>query len=225
MSRTTTYLVNMILKARTSRGYLKVCFSPVSVALLLNPSYQIWPPIAAVEVLAESSDSITDPEVFDVYRSILKHSDSVPGHVMSKLLDSILSGLQSHAEITIRDIDQEEQQVYMAHKGPMERFSFLLQWFVTAAEKVKVEEGDEAASVPPPKAKRGRGGKAATGRGTRAALGKKSDSWTWSDQIPNVLNAIGKILKKLQVPRIWTTSSSKDNFIKYVGSSGSSIVL
>ncbi|KAG9221591.1 hypothetical protein CCMSSC00406_0007230 [Pleurotus cornucopiae] len=168
---------------------------------------------AAVEVLAESSDSITDPEVFDVYRSILKHSDSVPGHVMSKLLDSILSGLQSHAEITIRDIDQEEQQVYMAHKGPMERFSFLLQWFVTAAEKVKVEEGDEAASVPPPKAKRGRGGKAATGRGTRAALGKKSDSWTWSDQIPNVLNAIGKILKKLQVPRIWTTSSSKDNFI------------
>ncbi|KAJ8693502.1 condensin complex non-SMC subunit Cnd1 [Pleurotus ostreatus] len=168
---------------------------------------------AAVEVLAESSDSITDPEVFDVYRSILKHSDSVPGHVMSKLLDSILSGLQSHAEITIRDIDQEEQQVYMVHKGPMERFSFLLQWFVTAAEKVKVEEGDEAASVPPPKAKRARGGKAATGRGTRAALGKKSDSWTWSDQIPNVLNAIGKILKKLQVPRIWTTSSSKDNFI------------
>ncbi|KAF4564796.1 Condensin complex subunit [Pleurotus pulmonarius] len=168
---------------------------------------------AAVEVLAESSDSIADPEVFDVYRSILKHSDSVPGHVMSKLLDSILSGLQSHAEITIRDIDQEEQQVYMAHKGPMERFSFLLQWFVTAAEKVKVEDGDDATSAPPPKAKRGRGGKAATGRGTRAGAGKKSDSWTWSDQIPNVLNVIGKILKKLQVPRIWTTSSSKDNFI------------
>ena len=47
-----------------------------------------------------------------------------------------------------------DQQSYMAHKTPLE----LLQWFVTAAEKVKATEDGDA---PPPaaatKGRRGRG--------------------------------------------------------------------
>ncbi|GLB42214.1 putative regulatory subunit of the condensin complex, a complex required for conversion of interphase chromatin into mitotic-like condense chromosomes [Lyophyllum shimeji] len=81
---------------------------------------------AAVEAVAESSCAITDPEVFDVYRSLLKHSNALPGSLMSKLLDSISSGLQAELEATTRDVEQGDQQGYMSHKLPLELFGFLL---------------------------------------------------------------------------------------------------
>ena len=175
----------------------------------------LCPSAAAVEVVAESSSSITDGEIFDVYRSILKHAGTVPGSVMSKLLDSVSSGLQAELEATLRDIDTGNQQVYMEHKTPLEMYAFLLSWFVTAAESVKTpEEGDA-----PPLAKgrgRGRGGKAAaTKAGGRAGAKKGEATWTWQDQMTPTLLLIGKVLQKLQSQRIWTASAEKDTFIKY----------
>src|SRR5882757_6291249 len=120
---------------------------------------------AAVEAVAESSDAIQDPEVFDAYQSLLKHSDVVPGSIMSKLLDSISSGLAVELEATNRDIETGDQKKYMAHKTPLEMYAFLLHWFVTAAEKVKASDEEDSPPAPAPKAKKGRGGKAAIGRG------------------------------------------------------------
>ncbi|KAJ7116325.1 non-SMC mitotic condensation complex subunit 1-domain-containing protein [Mycena epipterygia] len=169
------------------------------------------PPVCAVEAVAESSDAIADPDVFDVYRSLLKYSDAVPGATMSKLLDSLSSGLQAELDATVRDLDQEAPQVYLTHKGPLEMYAFLLQWFVTAAEKVKQADGDGPAT-PAPKARKARGGKtAATGRTARTANSKKSE-WTWIDQIPTTLNLISKVLR-LSTQRIWTTTAEKDTFI------------
>ncbi|KAJ6612245.1 non-SMC mitotic condensation complex subunit 1-domain-containing protein [Mycena sp. CBHHK59/15] len=165
----------------------------------------------AVEAVADSSDAIRDAEVFDVYRSLLKYSDAVPGATMSKLLDSLSSGLQAELEATVRDIEHEAPQVYMVHKLPLEMYAFLLQWFVTAAEKVKQADGDEPAT-PAPKARRGRGGKAtAAGRSARTATSKKAE-WTWIDQIPTTLNLISKVLR-LSTQRVWTTTAEKDTFI------------
>jgi condensin complex subunit 1 len=168
-------------------------------------------------VVAESSDAITDPEVFDVYRSLLKYSDAVPGPIMSKLLDSISSGLQAQLEATMRDVEQEDQQTYMAHKMPLEMYAFLLQWFVTAAEKVKMSEDEEAApATPAPKSRKGRGAKAGSGRATtRVAAAKKNGTWTWIDQIPGTLNLISKVLR-LKTQRIWTTTADRDTFITCV---------
>ncbi|KAJ7510292.1 non-SMC mitotic condensation complex subunit 1-domain-containing protein [Mycena galericulata] len=163
----------------------------------------------AVEAVAESSDAIGDPQVFDVYRSLLKYSDAVPGATMSKLLDSLSSGLQAELDATVRDLDQEAPQVYLVHKVPLEMYAFLLQWFVSAAEKVKKVDGDGPAT-PAPKARKPRGGKtAAAGRSARTT--KKSE-WTWSDQIPATLNLISKVLR-LSTQRIWTTTAEKDTFI------------
>ncbi|KAJ7756752.1 non-SMC mitotic condensation complex subunit 1-domain-containing protein [Mycena maculata] len=163
----------------------------------------------AVEAVAESSDAIGDAEVFDVYRSLLKHSDAVPGPTMTKLLDSITSGLQTELDATMRDLEQEAPQVYLAHKTPLEMYAFLLQWFVTAAEKVKQNDGDGPAT-PAPKSRKPRGGKAAApGRSARST--KKSE-WTWSDQIPATLNLISKVLR-LSTQRIWTTTAERDTFI------------
>ncbi|PPQ81973.1 hypothetical protein CVT25_014624 [Psilocybe cyanescens] len=165
---------------------------------------------AAVEAIAESSDAIRDAEIFDAYRSLLKHSDSVPGPVMSKLLDSISSALQAELEATQRDTESGDPQVYMGHKMPLEMYAFLLYWFVIAAEKVKASEEVEG---PPAKGRKGKGGKAAT----RTAASKKTDTvWTWKDQIIPTLSLISKILRNLQTQRIWTTTAERDTFINCI---------
>lgn len=170
---------------------------------------------AAVEAVADSSDAIQDPEVFDAYQSLLKHSDMVPGSIMSKLLDSISSGLLAELEATMRDIETGDPKTYMAHKTPLEMYAFLLHWFVTAAEKVKASDDKDVPLAPAPKARKGRGGKAATGRGTGRSAAKKNETWTWQEQIPPTLALISKVLR-LQSQRIWTTTAERDTFMKYV---------
>jgi condensin complex subunit 1 len=187
-----------------------------------------------VEVVAESSDSITNPEVFDVFRSVLKYSSSVPGSVMNKVLDSISSGLQGELEGTIRDVESGDQAAYMAHKLPLELYAFLLQWFVTAAERVKAQDEDgPAVPVPAPiatgKGRKGRGRSGKTGSrvtggatsGSSAAKAKASvaafrgeERWTWEEQIPPTLGLISRILVKLQTQRIWTTSAEREAFVR-----------
>lgn len=166
----------------------------------------------AVEAVAESSEAIMVPQVFDIYRSILKYSDVVPGGVMSKLLDSISSGLLAQVDATLRDVEQEDQQTYMAHKTPLEMYAFLLQWFVSAAEKVKGSAEEDAQPVAPTKSRRGRGGKAG---GTGRSAKKTNESWTWIDQIPPTLALIGKVLR-LKTHRIWSTTAERDTFITCV---------
>jgi condensin complex subunit 1 len=143
---------------------------------------------------------------------------------MSKLLDSITSGLLSQTEATIRDLEHEDQQTFMAHKTPLEMYAFLLQWFVSAAEKVKSGAGeDDSGHVAPQKSRRGKGGKA-TGM-PRGATGKKGDSsWTWMDQIPALLALIGKVLR-LKTHRIWSTTAERDTFITYVTPINRSLIL
>ena len=165
--------------------------------------------------MAESSDAIQDPEVFDAYQSLLKYSDMVPGSIMSKLLDSISSGLLAELEATIRDIETGDQKMYMAHKTPLEMYAFLLHWFVTAAEKVKASDDGDVPPAPAPKARKGRGGKAATGRATGRSTTKKNEAWTWQEQIPPTLALISKVLR-LQSQRIWPTTAERDIFMKYV---------
>lgn len=159
----------------------------------------------AVEALAESTDAIIEPDVFDTYRSLLKYAEYLQGTIMNKMLDSISSAFQAQVEATLRDVDNEEPQVFMAHKTPLEMYAFLLHWFVSAAEKVK-SSGEDEAAAPPPKARRGKGAKAAMSRAAPAR------GWTWEDQIPNTLAVISKVLR-LKTQRIWTTTAERDTFI------------
>ncbi|TFY76678.1 hypothetical protein EWM64_g7334 [Hericium alpestre] len=158
-----------------------------------------------VATIAESHDNITDPSTFDIYRSFLKYADALPGALMPKLLDSILSGFSTEVDSTVHDVDHEDQQTYLAHKAPLEMYAFLLNWFVGAAEKVKGSGSDEA---PPVRARRGRGGKAAAARGAR----QRGTEWSYVDQIPAVLAAISKALR-LKSNKVWTTTPERDTFI------------
>lgn len=167
----------------------------------------------AVEALAESSDAIADPNVFDAYRSLLKYAEALQGSLMNKLLDSISSACQAQVDATARDVDHEDQQTVAAHKMPLEMYAFLLNWFVGAAEKVKASGGEEnAAAAPPPRARRGRGGKAGT---SRQAAKKNTEEWTWIEQIPQTLGIISKVLR-LKTQRIWVTTVERDTFINCI---------
>lgn len=131
---------------------------------------------------------------------------------MSKMLDALLSAFGAQIDSAIRDSKEEDQQIVMAHKLPLEMYAFLVNWFVGAAEKVKAM-GEEDAPSAPVKARRGRGGKAGTSRAAAAA--KKAEQWTWIDQIPGTLELICKALK-LKTHRIWVTSPERDAFITCV---------
>ncbi|OJA20254.1 hypothetical protein AZE42_02694 [Rhizopogon vesiculosus] len=162
----------------------------------------------AVGAIAHSPEDITDPEIFDIFRSLLKYSDAVAGAHMSKMLDALLSAFGAQIDAAIRDSKEDDQQVVMAHKLPLEMYAFLVNWFVRAAEKVKAA-GEEEAPPPPVKSRRGKGGKVGT---SRSAAAKKTEQWTWSDQIPGALELICKALK-LKTHRIWVTSPERDAFI------------
>jgi condensin complex subunit 1 len=161
----------------------------------------------AVTSIAHSSETITDMEIFDIFRSLLKHADAVPGPLMSKLLDSIGSGFSAQIDAAVKDSREEDQQIVMEHKTPLEMYAFLLNWFVSAAEKVK-SAGEDDAPQPQAKSRRGRGGKAGASR----AAAKKVEAWTWIDQIPATLELFAKAMK-LKTHRIWMTSPERDAFI------------
>lgn len=160
----------------------------------------------AVGSIAHSSEEIKDPEILDIFRSLLKHADVVPGPCMSKLLDSIASGFSTEIDAAVRDSKEEDQQAVMSHKTPLEMYAFLLNWFAAAADKVKSPGEGEA--TPQPKSRRGRGGRTAASR----APTKKVEEWTWIDQIPATLDLFTKAMK-LKTHRIWMTTPERDAFI------------
>lgn len=128
---------------------------------------------------------------------------------MIKLLDSISSGLLAECESTSRDLDMGDPS-YTSHRSALEMYAFLLQWCVTAAEKVKARSGDEEAAAVAPKGRRGRSEKVANSRGS----GKKASHWSWSDQVQPTLALISRVLR-LKTHRVWTTTADRDAFIKY----------
>src|ERR1700733_3782157 len=107
-------------------------------------------------------------------------------------------------------------------RAPLEMYAFWLQWFVSAAEKVKAPSASTAAAddgdVSPVATKVIKGRK--TGGGVAAimktpAAAKKKEVWSWIDQIPAMLPVIHKTLR-IKTHRIWTTSPERDLFITYV---------
>jgi condensin complex subunit 1 len=90
-------------------------------------------------------------DVFDVYRSLLRHSHLLPPSILSKLLDSLVSGLQVEIDGVNRDMEagsllqgiqqddddaEDHRQAYLMHKQPLEMYAFLMLWLVQASEKV-----------------------------------------------------------------------------------------
>ncbi|KAI0000131.1 non-SMC mitotic condensation complex subunit 1-domain-containing protein [Russula compacta] len=164
----------------------------------------------AVSAIAESFEAVTSQDTFDILRSFLKHAGAVPGILMSKLLDVIMSGFAAEVDAAAHDVDHEDQQTCAVHKVPIEMYAFLLNWSARSAEKVNLSDEDALpATAAPAKPRRGRGGKVAQ---PRAAAKNKAPEWSWKDQIVPILTLISKVLK-LKTSKIWTVSGERDTFI------------
>ena len=151
--------------------------------------------------LPSSQNYISEPdsELFKLSRS----SSVLPTHALSKILDLIVSGLSTEADVIHNDLETDEQELISHHKQLLEVFGFLLQWTIAAVETKAAEKSSSAPAA------RGRG----KGAKSKAAAGKDKDgNWDSSAQLQTALDIMCKVLK-LKLSKIFLTTSERDTFI------------
>lgn len=178
-----------------------------------------------VDSVAENPDAITRSSTFDSLQFLLKcvpvslissqnyrsepiselfklsrSSAVLPTHDLSKILDLLVSGLSTEADIIHNDIEADEQDIVSHHKQLLEVFGFLLQWTIAAVETKAAEKSSTALAA------RGRG------KGAKAKTSAKDGTWDSSAQLQTALDTMCKVLK-LKLSKIFLTTSERDTFI------------
>jgi condensin complex subunit 1 len=144
--------------------------------------------------------------------SFLKCVDAVPGILMNKLLDVIMSGFAAEVDAAARDIDHEDQETCAAHKVPVEMYAFLLNWSALSVEKVNVPG-------PLPRYPQSLGRDGVERQRNRELLSRiRQPNGHGKTRSCLFLTLIAKVLK-LKTSKIWTVSGQRDTFIGCVGSS------
>jgi len=143
-----------------------------------------------------SPASISDPNFFAQCR----HSSGVPAAALSKILDLIVSGISTEAEVIHNDLEAEEQEAVQSQKKTLEIFGFLLQWTLAAVDaKASSEKAAAPAARKAPK-------------GAKAKTATKEANWDPTNQIQNALETMSKVMK-VKLSKIFVTTSDKDTFI------------
>ena len=205
-------------------GALQDCESdPESLTAVLVNS--VLNPI--VEAIAESPEALNRSATFDSLQFLLKcapisltpeqrfplelyselfnlsrFGSIVPSNAISKLMDTIVSGLATEAEIAHNDMETDEQEVIQPHKQLLEMYGFLLQWSIAVAEAKAAEKPTNAAPA------RGRGAK-----GAKSKTSTKDAEWDSTAQLQPALDVMSKVLK-LKLSKIFVTTSERDTFVQ-----------
>jgi condensin complex subunit 1 len=87
------------------------------------------------------------------YLRIFRHYNTLPGSIISKLLDSISSGLQALVDTVVKDLEVGDRGQDVTYRAPLEIYAFLLQWFCAVAEQHTSKGGTETAMAAPTKTK------------------------------------------------------------------------
>ncbi|POW12989.1 hypothetical protein PSHT_07936 [Puccinia striiformis] len=166
-----------------------------------------------VDRLTSSSDSIGDPEIFQSFQSLLKHALSIPQSSLYSILDVLLFSFETEVTSTLRDANPSDHTAYQSHRPNLERFGFLLIWLVETCEKRRLtERGIDGHSNPnltdKPKSSKARNPKSKS----RQPSSDKNAPFDWTNQIPDILNAMLKALS-LKTEFIWPTSQDRDAFV------------
>jgi len=166
-----------------------------------------------VDRLTSSSQSIGEAEIFDKFQSLLKHALSIPQTALHSILDVLLFAFEAEVTSTLRDANPSDHTAYKSHRSILERYGFLLIWLVEICEKRRLtERGIEAHSNPnladKPKSSKARNPKSKS----RQTSSDKNAPFDWTNQIPDILNAMLKALT-LKTEFIWPTSQERDAFV------------
>ncbi|TKY85661.1 hypothetical protein EX895_005201 [Sporisorium graminicola] len=186
----------------------------------LNASEQISTLDAAIDAITSSPDNISNPDIYDLIRSYLKHFANLCPNACNKLLDVIASGMSSALDEAQRELDGDDPNAYASHAETLERYAFLLQWLVSVAEKYSGARSDAAGSAAAIVAARGGGRRGAGAKSAAAAAAAaaaksssaKADAWAWSNSIPAVLTLMSKAAR-VRSERMWTVSAARDSFV------------
>ncbi|KAI2464849.1 condensin component [Annulohypoxylon bovei var. microspora] len=168
---------------------------------LLNP---ILNPI--IDAVAGNPDAIMRSAYFDSLQFLLKYTQFLPTHALSKIFDLIMSGLAAEADAINHDLENpEEQEMIAHHKSLLEIYGFLLQWTIACVETKAAEKSSTA----PVSRARGKGAKS---KAAAAASKDKDGSWDSVAQLQSALDVMSKVLK-LKLGKIFLTTSERDTFI------------
>ncbi|MCJ1475189.1 Condensin complex subunit [Lambiella insularis] len=139
-----------------------------------------------------------ESELFQLSRS----TSLLPSHSLSKILDVIVSGLSTEAEIIHNELESDEQDAIQHHKQLLEMYGFLLQWAICAVETKAAEKPASGAPA------RGRG----AGKGGKSKPAVKDGSWDSTNQLQSALETMCKVLK-LKLGKVFMTTSERDTFV------------
>lgn len=178
-----------------------------------------------VEILSENPENIFRSHVFDTIQFLLKcapislvaevsrpseqhaelfvlcrQSSLLPIPALSKLLDLIVSGLATSADLAHQDVENDEQETLHQHKQTLEIYAFLLQWTIAAVEAKAAEKSNAAPAR--------RGG----GKGTKSKTASKDGSWDSASQIQVAMDTMCRAMR-LKLNRIFQTTSDRDTLI------------
>ena len=190
-------------------------FSPAIIDAALEP---------VVGSLSENPENIFRSDVFDTIQFLLKcaptsaegqvsrsveqdtnffvlcrQSSLLPVSSIGKLLDLIVSGLTTSADIANQDVEGDEQEAIHNHKQTLEIYAFLLQWTIAAVE---TRAADKANIAP---ARRG-------GKATKSKTTTKDGVWDSAGQVQAAMDTMCRVMR-LKLNRIFQTTSDRDTFV------------
>jgi condensin complex subunit 1 len=174
-----------------------------------------------VDAIAESSEAITREEVFDPLKGLLKYCHLCTSSLttttrsfaelnrtsMTKLMDVIVSGLNSQAEALASELESPDAEGLDSFRRPLEMYSFLLLWIITCAESVTNQKNSASAR----ESNRGKQGKTKQS----AAAKEQAAQWDCASQLQTAFDVMCKVLK-LKLAKVWTLTSEKDTFVRCV---------
>ncbi|KAI1117695.1 armadillo-type protein [Nemania sp. NC0429] len=166
---------------------------------LINP---ILNPI--IDAIADNPDAITRSAYFDSLQFLLKYTQFLPTHALSKIFDLVMSGLAAEADAIAHDLETpDEQEVLAHHKTLLEIYGFLIQWTMACVETKAAEKSSAA----PVSRARGKGAKSKA-----AASRQGNDQWDSAAQLQSALDVMSRVMK-LKLGKLFLTTSERDTFV------------
>ncbi|KAM3465700.1 hypothetical protein NHJ6243_001372 [Beauveria neobassiana] len=152
-----------------------------------------------VDAIADSPDAIMRVTNIDSLQFLLKYTQYISPHALSKIFDVVMSGLSAEADAVNNDIESPDEQDAIAHhKQLLEIYAFLLQWTIAGVE-AKAAEKSSTTSL-------------ARGRAKPKKGAAKEETWDSATQLQAALDTMCKVLK-LKLSKIFLTTSERDTFI------------
>ncbi|GAP91571.1 putative condensin complex component [Rosellinia necatrix] len=163
---------------------------------------QVLNPI--IDAVADNPDAITRSAYFDSLQFLLKYTQFLPTHALSKIFDLVMSGLATEADAITHDLENpDEQEVLAHHKSLLEIYGFLIQWTMACVETKAAEKSSAA----PVSRARGKGAKSKA-----AASRQGEDHWDSAAQLQSALDVMAKVMK-LKLGKLFLTTSERDTFV------------